>query len=327
MEKLLGSNHLKTAAFFSLIYFIISFGFFPASTPAAGDKNPDSGIISLDAENGMGGMSYMENNELNAAASEIDPAAGIPEPEEYSKPRMLLYTAYTVQSGDNISQIAKDFGLNMDTLLSVNNIQHPRLIQIGQTLRVPNQDGIVYQVKPGNTLEGVAEKYRVDARSILTANELFSETLKGNTGLFLPGARLPSAELLEITGDLFLWPVRGYITSPYGYRISPFTGARQFHSGIDIGAPHGTPVKAAMSGRVSAAGYDNTFGNYVVITHHSGYRTLYGHMSVIRVKAGAYAGAGERIGDVGSTGLSTGSHLHFTVYKNGMTINPRGLVR
>jgi murein DD-endopeptidase MepM/ murein hydrolase activator NlpD len=82
-----------------------------------------------------------------------------------------------------------------------------------------------------------------------------------------------------------------------------------------------------MSGRVSAAGWDDTFGNYVLISHHSGYRTMYGHLSVARVKTGAYVGTGERIGDVGSTGLSTGPHVHFTVYKNGVTVNPRSLMR
>jgi murein DD-endopeptidase MepM/ murein hydrolase activator NlpD len=88
----------------------------------------------------------------------------------------------------------------------------------------------------------------------------------------------------------------------------------------------GTPIKAAMSGRVSSTGYNDATGNFVVISHHSGYRTLYGHMSVIRVKSGAYVKTGERIGDVGSTGLSTGPHLHFTVYKNGVTVNPRALM-
>ena len=89
----------------------------------------------------------------------------------------------------------------------------------------------------------------------------------------------------------------------------------------------GSSVRAAMSGRVSAVGWDDTLGNYVVISHHSGYRTMYGHMSAVSVKSGAYVGTGERIGDVGSTGLSTGNHLHFTVYKNGVTVNPRALMK
>jgi murein DD-endopeptidase MepM/ murein hydrolase activator NlpD len=82
-----------------------------------------------------------------------------------------------------------------------------------------------------------------------------------------------------------------------------------------------------MAGMVSAVGYDNVFGNFVIINHHSGYRTLYGHLSVIRTRRGAYVAQGERIGDVGNTGQSTGSHLHFTVYKNGAATNPRALMR
>jgi murein DD-endopeptidase MepM/ murein hydrolase activator NlpD len=182
-------------------------------------------------------------------------------------------------------------------------------------------------VKQGDTLGTVAEKYKSDLTAILTANELFSDSIHAGTNLFIPGARLDWVNLQEINGDLFIWPIPGYITSPYGYRRSPFTGIRQFHSGLDIGSPMGTPIRAAMSGRVSFVGWDDVFGNYAVITHHSGYRTLYGHMSVVRVKSGAYVGTGERIGDVGSTGMSTGPHLHFTVYKNGITVNPRTLMK
>ena len=82
-----------------------------------------------------------------------------------------------------------------------------------------------------------------------------------------------------------------------------------------------------MAGRVTAVGYNNVYGNYVVINHHSGYRTLYGHLNAIRTRTGAYVVQGERVGDVGSTGQSTGPHLHFTVYKNGVTVNPRALMR
>jgi LysM repeat protein len=310
---------LRGVMVFALVYFTPPLGFFPVSASARGGGNP---VVPAETQNGMGGMSLG----LSDPPQEEAVLAGIPEPEEYSKPRMLLYTSYTTQPGDNISVLAKDFGLSMGTLLSANNIRQPRLMQIGQTLRVPNQDGIVHRVKQGDTLESIARKYTVDIEAIQTVNELFSPRISVNASLFIPGAQLAPAELLEITGDLFLWPVRGYITSPYGYRTSPFTGARQFHSGMDISSAMGTPVRASMAGRVTVAGYNGTFGNYVVITHHSGYRTLYGHLSVIRVKSGAYVSTGERIGDVGSTGLSTGPHLHFTVYKNGVTINPRGLV-
>ena len=126
---------------------------------------------------------------------------------------------------------------------------------------------------------------------------------------------------------LFIWPVTGRVSSLYGNRRSPFTGRQQFHTGIDIVAPAGSAVRAAMSGRVSRVGYDSIYGNFVMINHHSGLQTLYAHLSRARVSQGAYVATGERIGDVGSTGLSTGPHLHFGVFRNGSTINPRELLR
>jgi murein DD-endopeptidase MepM/ murein hydrolase activator NlpD len=283
------------------------------------------------AENGMGGLGYPAGPTEKDGLFEQEKTLldlGVPEPEAFSRPRMLLYSAYSVQQGDMISNIAQNYGLNQDTLISLNNIQNTRLLQIGQILKIPNQDGIVYKVKNGDSLAGIAETYKTGVEDIAAANELFSDVVREGTSLFIPGARLDWVNLQEINGDLFIWPLSGgYITSLYGYRRSPFTGIRQFHSGLDIGSPMGAPIRAAMSGRVISTGYDDSFGNFVVISHHSGYRTLYAHMSVIRVKSGAIVGTGERIGDVGSTGLSTGPHLHFTVYKNGATVNPRSLMK
>ena len=280
-----------------------------AEIGVGGGVQPEKGILEEQLENSW----ILETGEL--------------EPESFSKPRMLLYSSYSIEQGDIIGTLAERFGLNQDTLISINSIKNTRLIQVGQVLRVPNQDGIMYTVKRGDTLEAIAKKYESEAESIQMANELFSESAQPGTVLFIPGARLDWMERQEINGDLFIWPVSGRITSPYGWRRSPFTDARQFHGAIDIGAGMGSPVRAAMSGRVSSAGWDNILGNYVVISHHSGYRTLYGHLSSIRTRSGAYVGTGERIGDVGSTGLSTGPHLHFTVYKNGVTVNPRSLLK
>ena len=294
----------------------------PAPVPAA-QTQPDTSLT------GVGGGGYVEmapNEEPNAAVLALE--TGARELESFSKPQMLLYTSYTIQKGDTIGDLAMNFGLNEDTLISINGIKNTRLIQIGQVLRVPNQDGILYTVKDGDTLARVAEKYKADAGAIQVVNELFAAAARPGTALFIPGARLDWLERQEINGDMFIWPVSGPITSPYGYRRWPFGGnARQFHSGLDIAAPRGTPVRAAMSGRVSAVGWDDALGNYIMISHHAGYRTMYGHLSATRVKPGAYVGIGERIGDVGTTGVSTGPHLHFTVLKNGVTVNPRGLLK
>ncbi|MDR2211882.1 MAG: peptidoglycan DD-metalloendopeptidase family protein [Spirochaetaceae bacterium] len=252
---------------------------------------------------------------------------GLSEPEEFTQPRMLLFSSYRIQQGDVLGEVAKNFGLSTGTLISVNNIKNTRALQIGQTIRVPNQDGIFYTVKKGDSLESIASRYKAEVDEIRVANELFSGQINPNTSLFLPGAALPWEEEQEINGDLFLWPVRGRLSSYYGYRRSPFTGARSFHDGLDIAAPSGTPIKAAMAGRVKAVGYDNTYGNFVVLTHSSGYSTLYGHMSSIGTRSGAYVNPGTIIGYVGNTGLSTGPHLHFTVYKNGSSINPRTVLR
>jgi murein DD-endopeptidase MepM/ murein hydrolase activator NlpD len=126
---------------------------------------------------------------------------------------------------------------------------------------------------------------------------------------------------------LFIWPTSGRVSSEYGYRRSPINGKMLFHNGIDIAAPRGTPVVAALSGQVGFVGRDNVYGNYAVLNHESGYRTLYAHLHVVRVKVGDSVETGQHIGDVGSTGLSTGAHLHFAVNQNDVLLNPRTLLR
>ena len=290
------------------------------------------------AEYGIGGGILYEDvissgmNEIvlsNASWDAAPPLESVAlEMEAFSRPRVLLYDYHMVKSGEIVGELAINFGLNQDTIISVNKISNTRLMQAGKALIIPNQDGILHTVGNGDTLSSIAEKYNTNVETIKTVNELFSSNITAGKDLFIPGARLDWVSLQEINGDLFMWPINGAITSPYGYRIDPFnSNYRQFHTGIDIRGSMGTPIRAAMSGRVSQTGYDNVLGNFVIISHHSGYRTLYGHMSVIRTRTGAYVAAGERIGDVGSTGLSTGPHLHFMVYKNGVTVNPRTLIR
>ena len=117
-------------------------------------------------------------------------------------------------------------------------------------------------------------------------------------------------------------PVNGRLTSGFGSRFHPVLGYRRTHKGVDLAAPHGSPIAAAADGRVVAAGWNGGYGRQVAIAHTGGMRTTYGHMSRIAAAAGAYVRRGQVIGYVGSTGLSTGPHLHFEVTKDGRLVNP-----
>ncbi len=119
-----------------------------------------------------------------------------------------------------------------------------------------------------------------------------------------------------------IWPVRGQITSKFGYRRSDFTGKREFHKGCDIGAPKGTPIMAAADGMVTFSGRRSSYGNVIEIDHGRGYRTRYAHISKLLKKKGQWVTKGEVIARVGSTGRSTGPHVHFEVLKNGVQVNP-----
>lgn len=243
------------------------------------------------------------------------------------EPSPLTYQTYRVKSGDMIGFIADEFNVTQDTIISVNNIKQSRLIQPGQYLKIPSMPGIIYTVKKnGETAESIAKKYDINAEKCAFVNNLnISSELNAGSVVFVPDAELDWATRQEINGDLFKKPLhsRYWLSSPYGWRDSPFsTGKRTFHGGLDMATSQGTPVYPALDGKVTAVGFNSTYGNYVIISHHSGYKTLYAHMSTVNCKKGNFVYTNTMIGRVGSTGMSTGPHLHFTVYKNGKTVNP-----
>ncbi|MGL4981851.1 MAG: peptidoglycan DD-metalloendopeptidase family protein [Treponemataceae bacterium] len=249
-------------------------------------------------------------------------------PEEIITPD-LYYTVYRVKEGDMIGTLAEQFNVTQDCIISTNSIKNTRTIQIGQYLRIPSMSGILYTTKTNTeTPESIAEKYKISAEKVALVNKAkITDAFPSDQTLFLPEAELDWITRQEINGDLFMRPLKNryYISSNFGWRSNPFTGSRTYHNGIDLACPQGTPIYAALSGRVVAAGWDNTYGNYVVVAHHSGYRTLYGHMSRITTTYGQSIGTGTKIGEVGNTGMSTGPHVHFTILKNGKAVNPRTL--
>ena len=242
----------------------------------------------------------------------------------------VSYQTYKVRSGDTISGIAKKFGLtNISTLISVNDIGNVRQLAAGQKLKIPSIDGIIYTVKKGDSLNSITQKHKISLEQLLDVNELTSETLTAGQQLFLPGAAMDASSLRNAMGELFRMPIAAQFrwSSPYGYRIDPIANVKSFHTGTDMACPTGTPILAAMSGKVTTTGMTRVYGNYVIIDHGNGYQTLYAHMSKIIATKGQWVSQGTRIGLVGSTGYSTGPHLHFTVYKNGKLIDPMTVLK
>jgi len=142
------------------------------------------------------------------------------------------------------------------------------------------------------------------------------------SGRFGPGN--PRATSDSGVLSTFITPIQNsfYISSAYGLRNDPKSGRPSFHGGIDLACNEGTAVDAACQGQIVGLGYDDIYGNYIVISHNNGYQTKYAHLKQVFVNKGDYVSQGQMIGSVGSTGYSTGPHLHYMVIKNGKTLNP-----
>ena len=253
---------------------------------------------------------------------------------------------YTVQGGDNVSSIADDFEVSADSILWANGKleDNPDMLSVGQVLNIPPVSGVLHTVQSGETVRSIADKYKskklnTDALVQNIVNFEFNQALHDlkepdynlTVGQFLmvPGGVKPyqprvvnaysgpiPASAARGTGA-FGWPVSGRITQKYWTR----------HPGIDIGAPKGAPVLAADSGYVIQAGWSNAgYGNMILINHGNGYLTRYGHLSAFNVEVGDSVKKGQLIGRVGSTGNSTGPHLHFEIIRGADHRNPFGLL-
>jgi murein DD-endopeptidase MepM/ murein hydrolase activator NlpD len=166
----------------------------------------------------------------------------------------------------------------------------------------------------------------VTPEEVLAANGITRDDLHDGMTLFLPGVQHTGPTLWLVTGTLVRRPIGGWESSPFGWRVDPFTGARSFHTGVDIAAPMGSPIRSATIGTVVAATYDGVLGNYVAIRFNREFTYVYGHMSAIRTRVGARVEQGDLIGLVGDTGYATGPHVHFEIRQNGRPINPGNYV-
>lgn len=172
---------------------------------------------------------------------------------------------------------------------------------------------------------GIARKYAVSVADLAQANNLDSSyEIEVGQILLLPDGAMTSRSLQTLyRSGGFSWPVTGTISSGYGWRSHPVSGEELFHEGIDIAAPYGTKVGASAPGKVTFAGWEGGYGRLVIVRHDAEFETRYAHLSGWEVSAGDEVKEGQALGYVGSSGDSTGPHLHFEVRRNGMPEDPR----
>jgi len=246
---------------------------------------------------------------------------------------------YKVQKGDTVSSIAAKYGISADTIRWQNNLSEKASIKEGQNLQILPITGIAHIVKKGDTVYSIAKKYDIDPQGIVNypfnsfSNDETFQLAIGQVVMVPDGVKpadvfLPApSRIRQTTPDagtiagsgIFIWPTAGTITQRFVW----------YHKGLDI-ANHAAPdVLAADSGKVLVAGWPDAYGygNRVVIDHGNGYRTLYGHLQKIYVLPGQGVGRGSPIGKMGSTGRSTGTHLHFEVTLNGVYYNPLNVLQ
>lgn len=243
-------------------------------------------------------------------------AAGVAEPAVIAPQAELQVATHTVRSGDSLWSIAAQYGTTSSQLKSWNGLSG-NLIKAGQVLKVGQSKAVTHTVQNGESLWSIAAQYRTSVAALATSNGLSSR------GTIHPGERLSiPAQGQEVsrgsTSYHLIWPVTGVITSGWGYR----TRFEKFHYGLDVAAATGTPIKAVMAGTVEYSGWKAGYGYCVFIDHGNGLKTAYGHASKLYVKKGQKVVQGQKVAAVGSTGFSTGPHVHIEVRLNGKLVNP-----
>jgi len=243
---------------------------------------------------------------------------------------------YTIQQGDTISGIAHKFNISVATILWSNNLSERSILKPGASIKILPTTGVLHKIARGDTIASIAKKYKADANKILSANQLSAESqIKIGQELIIPDGIRPTASSQIASVSKIISPIPSAAQKNTGTRLLWPAGVRRIsqyykwrHPAIDIAGPSGTAIYAAEDGVVEVSGWNaGGYGNYIIINHGNGIKTLYGHASKLYVGKGEKVERGQVIMAMGSTGRSTGPHLHFEVRVSGVKVNPLGYVR
>lgn len=239
-----------------------------------------------------------------------------------------LMQSYCVRPGDNLWNISRSYHVDLQTLMLCNNLDSKSVLRVGQTLKLPSAQGQVHIIRQGETLWDIARRYNINLNQLQQLNpDKKASNLKIGDQINLPRttARIAvagsSIQPSRSIRTRFAWPIKGTITSTYGWRSSGY------HHGLDVAGDLGDPVRASTGGVVSFTGNMGLYGNTVMIDHTGGMQTLYAHLQTIRVQSGDRVMRGDIIASVGSTGRSTGPHLHFEIRQGNERFDPLAYLR
>ena len=240
-------------------------------------------------------------------------------------PPLRLFS-YEPAEDQDLFSIAARLNLPYDCIATLNGVDNPAAFGSVEVILVPNQPGIFMQENPESSFQEVVASISVNTRQ--EAERMRIEK-QGRQQLlrFYRGQGFTAIERAYFLNILFRFPLPfAHLTSGYGTRDNPFTGHSEFHKGVDLAAPLGTEVFAARDGRVSAVATDPIMGNMIILDHEAGYQTIYGHLQKVLVRLNDEVRSGMIIGQVGTSGYSTGPHLHFEVRRGGASRDPAPLL-
>jgi len=282
------------------------------------------------------------NNKINVTSggSEYISSQPIVAMSETSSNRSKI-TKYVVQDGETVWTIARKFNITTDTVRYANKLEDENSVKPGQTLTILPVVGLVHTVSAGDSLDGIAARYKANKEMIIAQNDLYGEDLAPGMEILVPDGEIPAAPKPVVAAPVVTAPSSsssssnsgGYGSNSYIPRSGSFlfptvVGSSGYYNGyhswaIDIPNSVGTPIFAADSGRITEAkyGYNGGYGNTILIDHGAGTQTRYAHMSSLAI-IGGFVSKGQVIGYMGSTGRSTGSHLHFEIIIGGARQNP-----